>query len=343
MKIAILSTIEPFIHGGAKKQFTSLKNTLQTMNHQVDLFLIPFSFEINDLKPQIQAIRKIKINSDILITSRPMSYCIEHNNKIVWFMHHISYFYEFYQTKLNPYPNNSDFANTREEFIKQDTAFLLESKKIYAVSEYVADKLKLYNNIQSSIVYPFLDDYQKFHFQNYSDYFYLPSLITYTKRQHLIIEALLYTRNKIKLILTGQVDKKYFKKYILPLLKKHKQIQERVKILDKYLELEKYEYYANCLGVVFTPINEAFGFVVSESFFSFKPVITTIDSGAPAQIIKDKLTGLLVHPTPQQIAQAMDTLYENRHTLKTMGQNCYSFALENFNPYKNAKKLLEDL
>lgn len=348
MKIAIISTIEPFIKGGAKKQFESLYKILKTQNHEVDLFLLPFDFNLEEIQSQIQGFRKINIESDILITSRPMSYCIKHPNKITWFMHHISFFYEFSNSNLNPYLKQSKFIQSQQLFIEQDTNFLKESQKIYSISRFVANKLKKYNNIDSNTIYPFLD-YQEISKlieiskikTPKSNFFFLPSLITFTKRQHLIIQSLLYTKNDIKLVLAGQLDIKYYKKYILPLIKKHKKIKENLLIINKFIEDEKYQYYSECIGTIFTPINEGFGYVVQESFFCSKPVITTIDSGGPAELVKNSINGLVVNPNPEEIAQAMDILYENNQKTLEMGKNAQEFAHTNFDPRKNIKILLE--
>ncbi|MCX7758824.1 MAG: glycosyltransferase family 4 protein [bacterium] len=340
MKIAILSTIEPFIMGGAKKQFENLYSILKENQNQVELFLIPFNFNIEKLNEQIEGIRKIHINSDIIITSRPMSYVIKHPNKILWFMHHISYFYEFSETPINPYLNHPNFKEKQQKFLEQDTLFIKESKKIFTVSNFVSQKLKKYNNVESQTVYPPLNDTHKFYFNKYSDYFFLPSLITFTKRQHLIIEGLLYTRNPVKLILAGQIDKKYYLKYIAPLIK-HKKIKQNLIIIDNYINNEKYDYYANSLGTIFTPINEAFGYVVLESFFSSKPVITTNDSGGPCELITNNTTGFVTEPHPQNIAQIMDTLYENRKYAEKLGKNAYEFAKSNFETHKIKKTIKE--
>lgn len=343
MKVAIFSTIEPFVKGGAKKQFENLQNYLiNHFNIPTELFFIPFSTNIEKLDEQVESIRKLNIKADILITSRPMSYAIKHNHKIVWFMHHISFFYEFSNTKLNPYLNYPNFEIIKSKFIEQDTYLLNESKKIFSVSNFVASKLEKFNNIKAETIYPFLNDIDKYYNSEYSDYFFLPSLITYTKRQHLIIEALLYTKNPVKLILAGQIDQKYFKKYISPLIK-NKKIKNNLKIIDKFLTDEKYDLYSKCLAVIFTPINEAFGYVVLESFFSSKPVITTIDSGGPTELVENKINGFIIENNPKKIAEIMDELYENRKLAQELGKNALDLAQTKFGTQKikeSIKKLI---
>ena len=342
MKIVIFSTIEPFIQGGAKKQFQILYTILKEKYPNTDLYFIPSNYELKEIFKQIIAIRQLSIHCDLIITSRPLSYAIKHPNKILWFMHHIPYFYEFSNTKLNPYLKYLDFDNIKKEFIRLDTFLITESKKIFAVSNFVKNKLKNYNKIESQILYPALKDTDKFYHQSYQDYFFLPSYITYTKRQHLIIESLLYTQNPVKLILAGQIDKKYLKKYIKPLLK-YSKIKQNLKIIDKFIEPEKYSYYANCLGVIFTPINEAFGYVTIESFLSRKPVITTIDSGGPQELVINNYNGIVTTPNPKEIATILDTLYENRKLTENLGKNAYQFALENFNYQKLKNTIFKNL
>lgn len=342
MKIAILSTFDPFIKGGGKLQFQNLYKILKKQYENVELFFLPANYNLEETEKQINSLQKFQINSDILITSRPLSYYIKHPNKIIWFMHHISYFYEFSNTKLNPYINHPNFHKIKQQFIEKDTFHLKESKKIFSISKFVSEKLKLYNQLSSQVLYPPLLDTNNFFCNQYSDYFFLPSLITFTKRQHLVIEALLYTKNPVKLILAGQIDVKYYKKYIKPLLK-NKKISQNLQIIPHFITQEKYNYYANCLDVVFTPINEAFGYVILESFFSSKPVITTNDSGGPTELIKDNINGFVSNPSPQEIAQIMDTLYENRNLAMKLGKEAYTYANLYFNPQKSEKEIIQAL
>ena len=65
---------------------------------------------------------------------------------------------------------------------------------------------------------------------------------------------------------------------------------------------------ARCLGVVFTPYDEDYGYVTLESFLASKPVITCTDSGGPVELVEDGVSGWVTEPDPRSVAEAIDRL-----------------------------------
>ena len=44
---------------------------------------------------------------------------------------------------------------------------------------------------------------------------------------------------------------------------------------------EKLRLYANCLGVIYPPLDEDYGYITLEAMLAQKPVVTTRDAGGP--------------------------------------------------------------
>jgi len=84
-------------------------------------------------------------------------------------------------------------------------------------------------------------------------------------------------------------------------------------------EDQKIESYARSLGVLFPPLDEDYGYVSLEAMLSSKPLISCSDSGGPLEFIEPGATGLVADPTPESMAEAMDTLWENRDGAEKMG------------------------
>jgi glycosyltransferase involved in cell wall biosynthesis len=84
----------------------------------------------------------------------------------------------------------------------------------------------------------------------------------------------------------------------------------RVELLGEVSDEELLEHYARCRAVYFAPANEDYGFVTLEAFRSGKAVITTHDSGGPAELVQHDQTGLVSDPTPQAVAGEIDRLAE---------------------------------
>ncbi|MEN3015005.1 MAG: glycosyltransferase family 4 protein [bacterium] len=173
-------------------------------------------------------------------------------------------------------------------------------------------------------MYPPVDSKENYFCEEYSDYYYFPSRFAYNKRQHLVIEALKYAKGNFKVIMTGQIEEKYFRNYIKPLLN-DPQINQRLEIMEYVDETIKRKLYARAIAVIFTPFDEDYGYVTLEAFYSSKSVITVNNSGACLEFVQNNKTGIVCKPSPESIAKAMDFLYENKSIAIQMGKNAKQF------------------
>jgi glycosyltransferase involved in cell wall biosynthesis len=81
------------------------------------------------------------------------------------------------------------------------------------------------------------------------------------------------------------------------------------------------------LGCAYIPYDEdAFGYVTLESYFSKKPVITCADSGGIGALVKDQVTGRVVPPDAQALAEAMDQLFKDKSSARRMGEAGYELV-----------------
>ena len=72
--------------------------------------------------------------------------------------------------------------------------------------------------------------------------------------------------------------------------------------------------------VLFVPQREDFGLVTLEAFLSSKPVITCSDSGEPARLVRDGVTGFVTPPDPTRLAVAMEALVHGTEQAAAMGR-----------------------
>jgi glycosyltransferase involved in cell wall biosynthesis len=70
---------------------------------------------------------------------------------------------------------------------------------------------------------------------------------------------------------------------------------------------------------VYTPFDEDYGYVTLESFLSHKPVITATDSGGPLEFVVDGVNGIVVEPSPEAIAAAINHLAGDRARAARLG------------------------
>ena len=71
--------------------------------------------------------------------------------------------------------------------------------------------------------------------------------------------------------------------------------------------------------MIFPPFQEDYGFVTVEAFASRRPVDHLPDSGGPAELVEDGLSGFVCEPTPESIALAMRRLADDPSLAERMG------------------------
>ncbi|KXS43604.1 MAG: glycosyltransferase [Methanolobus sp. T82-4] len=165
-------------------------------------------------------------------------------------------------------------------------------------------------NVQVNVIYPppKLDNFQC---KDY-DYLFTASRLDGPKRIDLLIEAMKLVPHDIKLKIVGEGPEK---KGLVKLAKG----DERIEFLGFVNETEIIDLYANALAVLFVPLDEDYGYITIEGMMSSKPVITASDSGGPLEFVTDLETGLVVSPTPKEIAEAINSFVENSDTAREMG------------------------
>ncbi|MDD2768544.1 MAG: glycosyltransferase [Methylococcus sp.] len=100
----------------------------------------------------------------------------------------------------------------------------------------------------------------------------------------------------------------------------------RIELLGYQSDSALADLYAHARGVVFLPYQEDYGLVAVEAMMAGKPVITAIDSGGPAELVTDGLTGYVVKPSPKEVAQAIENLCSDSGRAESMGRAGLEFV-----------------
>src|SRR5262249_47059723 len=83
------------------------------------------------------------------------------------------------------------------------------------------------------------------------------------------------------------------------------------------------EHLSRCRAVVFPPLQEDYGFVTAEAFASRKAVVTCRDSGGPAELVHDEVSGFVCDPTAASLASAMQRLAEDAALAERLGAGAF--------------------
>ncbi|MBL1210081.1 glycosyltransferase family 4 protein [Geminocystis sp. GBBB08] len=327
MKIIVISVNAPFIMGGAEIHADSLVNMLKKFGYEAELVTIPFKAYPNQrILDSMLIFRLLDITEscdrtiDLVIPLKFPAYLTPHPNKVVWLLHQHRDAYDLWNNPICGLAQNPDGQQIRDTIINADNNAFSECRKIYSNSQNVAKRLKKYNNFDSTPLYHPPKNAEEFYSHHSQNYFFFPSRLTKIKRQELVLNAIAKTHHDVKVIFAGSADDGRYDQQLKAMSEKLG-ISNRAIFLNRISEKEKLKYYAECLGVIYPPLDEDYGYVTLEAMLSSKPVITCSDSGGPLEFLIPKETGMIVESTPQALAEAMDRLWDNRSQSVIMGKN----------------------
>lgn len=322
MKVAVVNNYVPFLRGGAEFLADSLVSKLAEYGHEPLHIKIPFKWYPSEkVLDHILACRLIKLESvDRVIALKFPAYYIKHENKVLWLLHQFRQAYDLWGTPFQDIPNNEEGLRIRQTIIDSDNTYFQEVVKIYTNSEVTSQRLKSFNGIESEVLYPPLISPELYHCDSYGDFIFYPSRLSPSKRQHLLLESLQYTKNPVRVVLAGDAEDSEYCKHLNFLVEKHG-LSSRVTLLSFISQEEKAKLFSEALGCAYLPYNEdSYGYVTLEAFHSKKTVVTCTDSGGTHILVKHEETGYVVEPDPQQIAKSIDQLYQEKSLARKLGQ-----------------------
>jgi glycosyltransferase involved in cell wall biosynthesis len=320
MRVALVSSFVPFINGGARFIVEWLEQKLLDGGHQVERIYLPFSDYPPDLLAQMAAYRSLKIDgADRMICFRPPAHLVRHPNKVLWFIHHFRTFYDLWDSEWAPTHTHYN-QSLRRALFRADGIALSEARAIFTNSRVVQQRLKDFNNIDSSVLYaPLLDPtvYQNAGYEN--EVVYISRLVPH-KRQHLLVEAMAHVQTAVKARICGE-DPGGMYSQELSRLASTLGVSGRVSIENRWIsEQEKRDLMARSLAVAYFPLDEdSYGYPSLEGAHSCKPLLTTSDAGGVLEFVVHELNGLICQPNAEDIAAALDRLYRDRSLVEELG------------------------
>jgi glycosyltransferase involved in cell wall biosynthesis len=322
MRVSIVTSVEPYVFGGARVIVDSLERQLCEHGHEVDVIRIPVSFSTHTYLDQCLAFRLLDMSEwgDRLIAIRTPSYLVEHPAKSVWFIHQWRYLFDLWDSEYGPQTKTAHLEGLRESVRRSDNASLKEARNLYANSQVVADRVRLYNGLQPTVLYPPIESPERFSCGEYGDYLLCVSRVTPLKRQRLMVQAMAYVKSDVRLVLAGTVDNVQEGRAIHALIDQLG-MNDRVTFANTWIdEAQKEELYRGCLANVYLPGDEdSYGYSTLEAAHASKATITTNDSGGVLEFVQDGDSGFVVEPDPEELAIVFDRVFRDRHLAASVG------------------------
>jgi glycosyltransferase involved in cell wall biosynthesis len=325
MKIAVLNVQAPFIRGGAEYLADSLTDKLTEAGHEVEQVRIPFKwYPATTISEHMMSCRLLDLRAgqpDLVIALKFPAYLAPFTNKKVWLLHQFRQVYELWGTPFQDMPDGPEEQRLRAMIVAADNRSLREARAVYTNSRIVADRLRRFNQIEADgVLYPPLRHPELFICGEPGDYFFYPSRLNPMKRQALAIEAMQRVKSRFRLILAGLPDQSGYEQELAALAQRLG-AQDRVQFLGWVSEEEKSRLMAHAVAALYLPHDEdSYGYVTLEAFQSSKPVITCMDSGGTDELVEPGRNGLIVEPTPEALAAAMERLWARQARTREMGR-----------------------
>jgi len=325
MRLLIATVQVPFMPGGAEMQAEGLKQALRAAGHEVEIVAMPFKwYPPETILDHMLACRLIDLTNfsgvdiDRVIGLKFPAYYVRHPNKVLWIIHQHRQAYDLWERPdcdLKFYPNGAEVCGAIRA---ADRELIPDSKAVFTESLTVAARLKKYCEIDSVPLYHPPQNAERFYRSDPSDYLFFPSRLNPLKRHKLVLEALTKTTHPVCVHFAGTAEYPPYEDE-LKRLAQQLGLARRVSWLGWISEEKKLAEYARAACVVYPVLDEDYGYVTLEAMLSGKPVITCTDSGGPNEFVLHRQTGLVVEGSADALAEAMDTLWENREAAARMG------------------------
>jgi glycosyltransferase involved in cell wall biosynthesis len=322
--ILICTAQVPLTTGGGEAHAAGLKRAFIVAGYSADIVALPFKwYPPTEIMRSALAWRLLDLSEanakpiDLVVAMKFPAYFVAHERKVLWIMHQHRSAYNLWGTPFDDLSTYPDGPQIREWIHSCDGQFIPEARKVFANSRTVAQRLRHYNKIESEPLYHPPPRAERLHSGEQGNYIFYPSRLEPQKRQEILIEAARYLRTPVKIVLAGNSkDPKHYQS----LIERHG-VSDRVCLRGFVDEAEIVELYANALGVCYLPFDEDYGYVTLEGMLAQKPVVVARDGGGATEFVEHGREGLVVDPEPQAVADALDTLYDNRTKAQTMGLN----------------------
>lgn len=329
-RIAVVTSDVPFVQGGHLVIARSTVRALRENGYEADLVLTPqnrFGYQFR----AYLATRMTDVGMDGLgrtinqvISFRFPSFAVRHPRHVCWLNHRLREYYDLWEhlcSQLSPRSRIKE--SVRRILIRTLDTHLLKRNvtKVFAQSKTIQERLRKWGNISSDVLYP-PPPQRQYRTESYQNFVFSVSRLQKLKRLDLLVDALRYVQNKdLKAVIVGDGPEA---ESLSDRIRSHK-LEGRVLLLGATDEETIIDHYARCLAVFFAPLREDYGLVTAEAFASRKAVVTTEDSGGPAELVEDGVRGYVVEAGPEKIAEKLDELTADPSLAESMGNKAHEF------------------
>lgn len=318
----VLHSQVPFTRGGAEVLVEGLAGAIATHGHSVEIVALPYSWNpVDKLLTSSVAWGLLDLDSfngvsvDRVICTKFPTWSVNHPRKSLWLIHQHRQAYDLHGTPLSEFSPDPESQQVRRHVREIDRRGITTCDKRFAISRNVASRLKRFNGLDAEALYPPVP-LSGLQATAYDPFVLCVSRIDNAKRVDLAVDAVSKSTSGLRLVVAGSGPG-------LEALREkvaRNNLADRVEVLGRVTDDELRDLYNRCRAVIYTPVDEDYGYAAVEALTAGKPVITADDSGGVLEFVSDGITGLVTLPAPADLALAIDRLADESFA-RDLGSN----------------------
>lgn len=321
-RILICATQVPFVRGGAELLVEGLRDALRERGHSVDVVSLPFAWQPHEQIAQSALAWRLldltHVNAapvDQVICTKFPSYAVRHPRKVVWLVHQHRQAYDWYGTPFSDFANTAEDRAIREQLLRMDRALLGEAARRYTISRNVGERLRRFNGLGSTPLYPPSRYASRLRAGPYGEYILSDARLDAAKRLDLLLRALARTKTAARCVLISAGPERARLERLAADLGLGARAEFRGYVGDD----ELIGLYAGARAVYYAPFDEDYGFTTVQALAAARPLITSTDAGGVLEFVEDGVNGLVAPPDPDAIAGQIDRLAADKALAARLG------------------------
>jgi glycosyltransferase involved in cell wall biosynthesis len=321
--LAVVTSSPPGVEGGHLVIARALVAAAQAAGHNAHLVVTP-DYGFGRFAASYAANWRTDVSEEVgrpvdqVISLRYPSYAVRHPAHICWLNHTIREYYDLW-------PRFSDAISPRARWKERVRKGLIHTAdwwllrrnvtKVFAQSRTIERRLVTGLGLHTDVVYP-PPPPRAYRCDGYGGYIFAVSRLTALKRIDLLIRALAEpTAVHARAVIAGDGEERPALESLAAALG----VGDRVVFTGPVSNAALLDHLSRCRAVYFAPLDEDYGFVTVEAFASRKAVLTSRDSGGPAELVRDGETGLVCEPTPSSVAVGLARLLDDPALAERLG------------------------
>ena len=292
---------------------------------------------------------------DLVLSSQPPSFAVEHPRQLALFSHHLRIYYDLSDVFVRAgYVTADDHAAAERAVRRVDTRFLANPRRFLAAAEEVQDRLARFNGLvdRVGVYHPGSDFAEQMLTAPAGTEFGAPLCVTrheFTKRSELFVQAMHVVTGTTgvcvgaggRLPYVQQVDSRLDTGDDAAAVEAEELWLNRGELLGAATngtgcvdfrgfvpDSELVELYRDALCIVAPALLEDYGLTAIEAMACGKPLIVCSDGGGLTRFVEDGVTGFVVEPTGSAIAAAVQRFVDDPELARQLGKNARERAHE---------------